>query len=72
MLRVSEREIAAALVACHEAGVEVELSAAAVVAAVRADPDVEGPGPVVLVMTGRNLDAAVLGRARSNLESFPA
>ncbi len=72
MLRVSEREIAAALVACHEAGVEVEPSAAAAVAAVRADPDVEGPGPVVLVMTGRNLDAAVLARARSDLESFPA
>ena len=68
MLRVSERDIATALVACHDAGVEVEPSAAAAVAAARA---LDTPGPVVLVMTGRNLDPAVLARARTDLESFP-
>jgi threonine dehydratase len=68
MLRVSEREIAAALVACHDAGVEVEPSAAAALAAARA---LETSGSVVLVMTGRNLDPAVLARARADLESFP-
>jgi threonine dehydratase len=69
MLRVSEREIASALVASHDAGVEVEPSAAAALAAARA-LDTSG-GPVVLVMTGRNLDPAVLARARTDLESFP-
>jgi threonine dehydratase len=68
MLRVSEREIAAALVACHDAGVEVEPSAAAALAAARR---LESSGLVVLVMTGRNLDPAVLARARTDLESFP-
>jgi threonine dehydratase len=68
-VRVSEREIAGALVACHDAGVEVEPSAAAAVAAVRA---LGAPGPTILVMTGRNLDRAVLERARTDLASFPA
>src|SRR5207302_9815416 len=54
MLRVSEREIAAALVACHDAGVEVEPSAAAAVAAVRAGDELPSDGPIVLVMTGRD------------------
>jgi threonine dehydratase len=67
-VRASEREIASALVACHDAGVEVEPSAAAAVAAVRTF-DVDGP--VVLVMTGRNLDPAVLERARTDLATFP-
>jgi threonine dehydratase len=68
MLRVSEREIAAALVACHDAGVEVEPSAAAALAGARAH---DAHGRVVLVMTGRNLDQAVLERARRDLVSFP-
>jgi threonine dehydratase len=68
MLRVSEREIAAALVACHDAGVEVEPSAAAAVAAART---LDASGPVVLVLTGRNLDPEILARARRDLESFP-
>jgi threonine dehydratase len=67
MLRVSEREIAAALVACHDAGVEVEPSAAAALAAART---LDVPGRVVLVITGRNLDPVVLERARTDLESF--
>jgi threonine dehydratase len=71
MLRVSERAIAEALVACHDAGVLVEPSAAAAVAAIRAEPGLAPEGPVVLVMTGRNVDPAVLERARSDLDSFP-
>lgn len=71
MLLVSERAIAAALAACHDAGVLVEPSAAAAVAAIRDHPGVAGEGPVVLVMTGRNVDPAVLERARHDLDSFP-
>jgi threonine dehydratase len=72
MLRVSERAIAEALVACHDAGVEVEPSAAAAVAAVRETSDVPNTGPVVLVMTGRNVDPAVVDRARRDPKSLPA
>jgi threonine dehydratase len=68
MLRVSEREIAAALVTCHEAGVEVEPSAAAALAAART---LDTQGSVVLVITGRNFDPAILERARTDLDSFP-
>jgi threonine dehydratase len=71
LLRVSERAIAEALVACHDAGVEVEPAGAAAVAAVRERPDLTGDGAVVAVMTGRNVDPAVLERARDDLESFP-
>lgn len=68
MVRVSERAIAEALVACHDAGVLVEASAAAAVAAAR---DLPHEGPLVAVVTGRNVDEAVLARARSAPESFP-
>lgn len=72
MVRVSEREIAAALVACHDAGVEVEPSAAAAVAAVRRTPDFgQSDGAIVLVMTGRNVDDALIERARQHPSSFP-
>jgi threonine dehydratase len=71
MQRVSERAIAAALVACHGAGVPVEPSAAAAVAAVGDLREPAAAGPVVLVMTGRNVDEAVVERARNDLESFP-
>ena len=70
LIRVSERALAQALVACHEAGVAVEPSAAAAVAAVRVQPDLMGDGPLVLVMTGRNVDPAVLERARRDPGSF--
>ena len=70
-VRVSERELAAALVACHDAGVAVEPSAAAAVAAVRAAPELIPAGAVALVMTGRNVDPAVLARARTDPGSFP-
>jgi threonine dehydratase len=71
LVRVSERALADALVACHDAGVEIEPSAAAAVAAVRELPDLRPDGALVLVMTGRNLDPAVLERARREPESFP-
>jgi threonine dehydratase len=67
-IRVSEREIAEALVACHDAGIEVEPSAAAAVAAAQR---LDAESPAVLIMTGRNLDPAVLDRARADLDSFP-
>ena len=70
MLRVSERSIADALVACHDAGVTVEPSAAAALAAVRENPGLAGEGPIVLVMTGRNVNPAVLAQARRDLDSF--
>jgi threonine dehydratase len=63
MILVSEHEIAEALVACHDAGVEVEPSAAAALAAARKLP--EPDAPVVLVVTGRNVDQALVERARS-------
>jgi threonine dehydratase len=71
MLRVSERAIAEALVACHDAGVEIEPSAAAAVAAAREYPELGSDRPLVLVLTGRNVDPAVLERARSDPGSFP-
>jgi threonine dehydratase len=67
---VSERAIAEALVACHDAGVAIEPAAAAAVAAVRERPDFVGAGVVVAVMTGRNVDPAVLERARRDPGSF--
>ena len=66
MLRVSERAITEALVACHDAGVAVEPSAAAALAAVRTEPDVAEIGPVVLVMTGRNVDPGFVEAARAD------
>lgn len=71
MVRVSERAIAEALVACHDAGVHAEPSAAAALAAVRVDAELGDDGPVVLVVTGRNVDAALVERARSDLDGFP-
>jgi threonine dehydratase len=67
IVRVSERELADALVACHDAGVRVEASAAAAVAAARAG---SSDGVLVLIMTGRNVDPDLVGRAREQPESF--
>ena len=70
ILRVSERSIAEALVACHDAGVTVESSAAAALAAIRESPDVTSEGPIVLVMTGRNVTSALVAQARRDPHSF--
>ena len=67
MLRVSEQDIVQALVACHDAGVAVEPSAAATLAAMRTRPGLAGDGPVVLVMTGRNVDPELVARERAHL-----
>src|SRR5512133_821359 len=70
--RVSERQIAEALVACHDAGVRVEPSAATTIAALRdgLGPDRESSGTTVVVLTGRNFDPAIVDRARRDLSSF--
>jgi len=70
MLPVSERSIAGALVVCHDAGVTVEPSAAAALAAIRERPDIASDGPIVLIMTGRNVNPAVVALARREPDSF--
>ena len=62
MLRVSEREIAQAVAAFAEAGIRAEGAAAAGLAALPQLPDLAGP--VVLVVTGHNIDDALLERAQ--------
>ena len=61
MVEVSETEIAAAVVAFDDAGIRAEPAAAAALAAL---PSVDAPGPVVLVVTGRNIDEELLERCR--------
>jgi threonine dehydratase len=70
MLRVTERELAASVVALAEVGIRAEGAAAAGLAALPQLPELDGP--VVLVVTGRNIDDALLERARTSIESFPA
>ena len=68
-VEVSERAIARAVGAFAEAGLRVEGSAGAALAALDA---VEVPeGPVVLVVTGRNIDDELYRRAVERPESFP-
>jgi threonine dehydratase len=69
MLVVSEREIALALGAYADAGIRVEGAAAAALAALPQLEDVDGP--LVLVVTGRNIDDALYERACERPESFP-
>ncbi len=64
MLLVSEREIARAVASFWEIGLRVEGAAAAALAALRQLDDLSGP--VVLVVTGRNIDDALLERAVSD------
>ncbi len=61
MLEVSEREIAAAVVAFKDAGIRAEPAAAAALAAL---PQIEADGAIVLVVTGRNIDDELLARCR--------
>jgi threonine dehydratase len=66
---VSEREIARALGAFARAGIRVEGAAAAGLAGLS---DLEDVGdPVVLVVTGRNVDDEVFTRAVERPDSFP-
>jgi threonine dehydratase len=68
MLQVSEREIARAVDAYAEAGIRAEGAAAAALAVV---PQLEALGdPLVLVVTGRNIDEELFRRAREEPESF--
>jgi threonine dehydratase len=69
MILVSEREIAMAVGAFADAGIRVEGAAAAAFAAVPHLGDVEGP--IVLVVTGRNIDEELFTRATTRPESFP-
>ena len=68
VVRVSERELARAIGRLAGAGIRVEASASASLAAFDrlADP----PEPVVLVLTGRNIDDELFERACSDPESF--
>ena len=70
MLRVSERELAEALALLAAAGIRVEAAAAAPLAALRQLDAFDGP--VVLVVTGRNIDDALWERAVDDPGSFPA
>ncbi len=69
MLRVSERQIAAAVGDYAKAGLRVEGAAGAALAALPQLSDVEGP--IVLLVTGRNIDDALYLRAIQEPESFP-
>jgi threonine dehydratase len=68
MLRVTEREIAGAVAAFADAGIRAEGAAGAGLAALPQLPALDGP--VVLVVTGRNIDNSLLDRARRAPESF--
>jgi threonine dehydratase len=68
-VEVSEREIARAVGAYHAAGVYAEGSAAAALAALdRLEPQ---QGPIVLIVTGRNIDPQLHERAVGDPQSFP-
>jgi threonine dehydratase len=69
VVRVSERELARAIGGLAHAGIRVEASAAASFAALS---HLEAPvEPIVLVITGRNIDDELLERACRTPESFP-
>ena len=69
MLQMSERQMAVAVGDFSKAGLRVEGAAAAALAAVPQLADVEGP--IVLVVTGRNIDDALHRRAVEEPGSFP-
>jgi threonine dehydratase len=69
MLRVSEREMARAVGTYAELGIRAEGAAAAALAAV---PQLDDLGdPIVLVVTGRNIDDELFRRATEEPETFP-
>jgi threonine dehydratase len=70
MVMVSERELAEAVGAFAAVGIRVEGAAAAPLAAL---PELgDAPEPIVLVVTGRNIDDEVYTRAVEQPDSFPA
>jgi threonine dehydratase len=70
MLEVSEREIAYAVGEYAHAGIRAEGAAGAALAAL---PQLDDLGdPLVLVITGRNIDDELFTRARKQPDSFPA
>jgi threonine dehydratase len=69
MVEVSERALARAIGAFDAAGIRVEGSAAASLAALTEVGEVDGP--VVLIVTGRNIDDELHRRAVEDPESFP-
>jgi threonine dehydratase len=68
MVPVSERAIALAMGACARAAVRVEPAAAAGLAALPAISGVEGP--IVAILTGRNVDDEVWRKAVENPDAF--
>jgi threonine dehydratase len=69
-VQVSERAIARAVGAFAKAGLRVEGSAAAALAGLEAMEEVPD-GPVVLVVTGHNIDDELHRRAVERPDSFP-
>jgi threonine dehydratase len=69
MVEVSERSLARAVSAFDAAGIRVEGSAAAPLAALELLDGLPS-GPVVLIVTGRNIDDALHRRAVEEHESF--
>ena len=69
MLMVSERDLALAVGAFAGAGIRVEGAAASPLAALAQLDD--APEPIVLIVTGRNVDDELYARALENPESFP-
>ena len=70
ILRVSERDLAQAVGAFADAGIRVEGSGAAGLAALPQIPDLNGA--IVLVVTGKNIDEELHERARNQPQAFPA
>jgi threonine dehydratase len=69
MLLVSEREIARGVAAFDAAGIRAEAAAGAGLAGIGQLGEVDGP--VVLVVTGGNIDDELLRRCREKPDSFP-
>jgi threonine dehydratase len=69
MVMVSERELARAVGAFDAAGIRVEAAAAAPLAALGQLEDAEDP--LVLIVTGRNIDDELHARAVEHPDSFP-
>ena len=68
MLLVSEREIAAGVAAYHRAGIRAEAAAGAGLAALA---QLDSDGPIVLIVTGRNIDDELLRSCIDDPLSFP-